>query len=88
MRQTMSEKLLKFLASELMGVRVHCPNKKCGTVVELSLKRLEKGLEDADCPACGTLFDGQGLKRLGEALHGFADPKAGLKVEFVIPAKD
>jgi hypothetical protein len=55
----MSEKLLKFLLSELQTVRIICHAENCGVVTELPLAILAQRQEKKEprCPHCNASFD-------------------------------
>ena len=48
----MSEKLFRFLVSEIAVLRVICKNPKCGAVMEVPLARMRDWTGIIKCPAC------------------------------------
>jgi hypothetical protein len=87
----MSDKLLKFLVTELLTVRVGC--KKCGrAVVELSIDRLHEALDGGECRFCHYKFHDAAapdpFNNLRMALDELRGMKDKLEVSFVLPAKD
>jgi hypothetical protein len=91
----MSEKLLKFLLTELKMVRIICKNKDCGAVVELPVDRLENSFKDFKCPLCREGIRDQTNREdpfdlLGRAIRKFNEPRVRehIEVEFVLPERD
>jgi hypothetical protein len=86
----MSEKLIRFLLSELKTVRVLCQHPNCNTVVEVSVEDLPTKYQGAICPLCRNTIQApqyNNLVTLGTALRGLASSEDRVKVEFVIPDK-
>lgn len=87
----MSEKLLKFLLSELDTVRLVCRHKGCDAIVELPMEALARSSFNAFvCPVCqnGIQPAGQNnLKALADAWKSLKSMNSFLDVEFVIPSK-
>jgi hypothetical protein len=83
----MSERLLKFLITELRTVRISC--KKCNrAVVELPVDRLDAALSHGECRFCGYKFHDAGgpdpFHSLRMALDELRNMK-GIEVSFVLP---
>ena len=90
----MSEKLLRFLLSELNIVRIRCRNPECRTIVEIPIEDLgNPNVSYAHCEFCHADFnpthgDTIPLNVLGKALNDFRKLKAVVDLEFVLPADD
>lgn len=84
----MSEKLFRFLVSEIKSMRVICKNKDCGTVLEIPLKKLEDGRGEIQCPVCKNWLQKGGinchLSDLAAALDRFSKLDY-VDVEFTLP---
>lgn len=90
----MSEKLLKFLLSELRTIRICCKGKRlngaeCGAVFEFRLEHLSAAFPNkCECPFCQTTFQAataeHPFRLLSESLERLAKLKT-LEVEFVMP---
>lgn len=82
----MSEKLFKFLLSELKTVRFRCV--KCGTVTEMDIDKAEVRLQDPRCPVCkeawGTV-DPNHFVNFAAAVRGIRGRTDVVEVEFVLP---
>ncbi len=84
----MSEKLFKFLLSELSTVRIICGS--CGVVTETSIDKLESVFKGGQCPSCKASIsppleniEAGALGKLSQAIRLLG--KENLKVEFVLP---
>jgi hypothetical protein len=93
-RRRMSEKLFKFLLSELTKVRILCHNPTCGAVTELDMDQLDhffpKTLH-AMCPVCRQAVMSQEENYLGmlaAAVRGLKGKRDRVEIEFVIPDKE
>ena len=99
----MSKKLISFLLTELVIVRILCQGKiknetPCGTVLEVPVRKLLTMFhqKDAVCPCCGQTFQvfektGTGkdpFAPFANALTALADIDDRVKLEFVIPDSD
>jgi hypothetical protein len=86
----MSEKVLRFLLSELETVRLICRN--CKIVIEMPTSKLADTDSGISCPTCRAFFPkGQNkeedhLGDLARAIWGLKN--LGQEIEFVIPAGD
>ena len=87
----MSEKLFKFLLSEITLVRVHCRNDVCGGVIEIPIEKLGTVFRNCSCPLCHRQFD-QGnwhgdnlLMIFAEAVKRLNGIKDKVGLEFVLP---
>lgn len=88
----MSEKLLRFLLSELKTVRVLCKDAACGAITEMPIGKLDAMLraKQCACPVCGRSFlsppdVGQNyFAMLAIAIAGLAAIKSNVEVEFVL----
>lgn len=82
----MSEKLFKFLLSELTTVRIFCP--ACKGTVELPIDRIVR--QTHECQLCkvefGTEVVAEGFKELSSALRKLGMGKA--EIQFVLPDKE
>ena len=89
----MSERLFKFLLTELKTVRLICPH--CTGVIEVSVKELGKRFDsNPACPLCSKPFVtmepgpdklSTALGRLADAILELQHDKRAVKVEFVLP---
>jgi hypothetical protein len=84
----MSEKLFKFLLSELACLRIRC--QQCGGVAEIPSAKFTTPQRGLRCPGCGNAFVQQQnanaadlITALGQAIEALR--VAGLDPEFVIP---
>lgn len=87
----MSEKLIKFLLSELKTVRVHCRHKGCGAIIEIPTADLGRKFGGGHCPICQQLLqlpgDNNGFIQLAEAVKNLTGAKSNVEVEFALPEK-
>jgi hypothetical protein len=98
--EPMSEKLLRFLLSELKTVRVICNGKvngkSCGMIYEMSIESLSNHIDH--CPVChqkfifpkpgipnGTIHP---LANLADAIEELERRRDGFEVQFVLPDND
>jgi hypothetical protein len=84
----MSEKLLKFLLTELDIVRIRCG--KCQAVIEMPVTNLGKSFGPFTCSCCNTPFympgTGDPFGSLSRAIAQLAS-MTNIQVEFVLPDK-
>jgi predicted Zn finger-like uncharacterized protein len=87
---TMSEKLFRFLLSELETVRVKCL--QCQTVFEVRTDQIAATFPESKCPVCrkmlGAIPSVSGFTHLSEAIRQFKADAASVQIEFTIPEKD
>lgn len=92
----MSEKLFKFLLSELSTVRLVCKDKSCGAITEMTLEKLRTRFSQSDpcCPVCRAEFGDPATSSTSNPLRDFAQAVRALQarqqfveVEFVLPDK-
>jgi hypothetical protein len=87
----MSEKLFKFLLSELAVVRIHCKASNCDGIVETPIIHLQTKYFSGLCPLCQTqlLPDSRNglnsLAKLCQAITDLVKRKHEFEVEFVLP---
>lgn len=87
----MSEKLFKFLLSELKTVRLVCNNPRCGAVIELTVERMRAKCEFAQCFVCKEDFFGphgsqlNPLTKLADAILEMQKHTKAIEIEFVMP---
>lgn len=84
----MSEKLFRFLLSELKTIRIIC--KGCHGIIELPPGKIAHQLAAVQCPLCRVSFghsENYQLAKLAEAIHELSKPDAPVTVEFLIPDK-
>lgn len=87
----MSDRVLKFLLSELKTVRIICPH--CEAVAEMPIDRLATRFEtERKCLGCGESYGfgdhGNPLDRLGKVIAEFFALQRNTKfpdIEFVLP---
>ncbi len=93
----MSEKILKFLLTELVAVRLKCKSKACGGVFELPIDKLEDRFRRLACPLCGNIIrkddqtqEDELFSMLGQVVRRFKEGhiKDKIEVELVLPDKD
>ncbi len=85
----MSEKLFRFLASEINRIRILCKRNDCGTVIEFDVKQLSEKKDAIHCPRCGNALQKGPDKTLAQ-FAGMLDEFAKLgflDVEFLLPDK-
>lgn len=91
----MSEKLLKFLLSELKIIRIVCKKDTCGAILELPLRQAGRRHQHFECPVCGTDFRADAsdkrnhLEELADAvkrLEGALNDRVG--IELVLPGEE
>lgn len=88
----MSEKLFKFLLSELNTVRVHCRN--CDAIIEIPFDKIGSTFPSCACPLCRHTFDtgtwesGHLFQILAEAFRRIKAIKERVEVEFVLPDRN
>lgn len=80
----MSERLFKFLLSELETVRITCVKEQCGFTIESSVANLPK-VAELICPFCKTAFDPDRVLSGLMAVPQLAKLSHRLKIEFVLP---
>jgi hypothetical protein len=89
----MSEKLFRFLLSELTIIRVCCLNPVCKGVIEIPLDKLRTMFPKCCCPLCRQQFhqpydDGSHLLEwLGKAIEELKAIKDKVEIEFSLPDK-
>jgi hypothetical protein len=97
MRTAMSEKLFRFLLSEMTTVRICCCQTSCAGVIEMPVEKLYETITDFKCPVCGNAFTNKAqqkqlgpLESLGHAVRLTKEAiNNGLfEVEFVLPDSD
>jgi hypothetical protein len=89
----MSERLFRFLLTELDIVRIRCMNGGCSGVIEMSVQSLQRPRKPLACPVCGLVFSAphaQSLEELGRALEAVkaASHLDKYEVQFVVPDPD
>lgn len=88
----MSETVLKLLASELIFIRIVCPNKECGAIMEFSLASIPPNFSGHSCPLCHQDFIPSGADRTAKHIHSLATALQGIvglqdkvRIEIVVP---
>lgn len=89
----MSERLFKFLLSELKLIRIRCKYESCNAVVELPISDLETMPEIANCPVCKRAIlpypelpkDLVRFSDFARAVRVLGNPKNPADIEFVLP---
>ncbi len=90
----MSEKLFRFMLSELKFVRLLCQKPDCGSVTEVSLEKLRNGAAAWTCGGCGqNYFSGAAhtespISHFAKSIQAMQDERNGFKIEFALPIKD
>jgi hypothetical protein len=80
-----SEKLFRFLLSELKTIRVICKNGVCGAIVEVPVDQAIKTFRNDQCPVCHKSFVPASIMSLAIAIQELNQKKDEVDVEFVIP---
>jgi len=85
----MSERLFKFLLSELALVRVTCTRKNCNWTVEVPMENLAR-VAHSKCPMCDGMFDVDQLhsnpfSEFARAVEQLNKLSHRVTVEFVLP---
>ncbi len=85
----MSEKLFRFLLSELETIRVKCVG--CEATVEIRTDQILAMLSQGQCKVCGKpLVPGAGtnaFEHLARAIATFKAQSAAFQIEFTLPDK-
>lgn len=84
----MSERLFKFLLSELSLVRIRCQSSECRGIVEVPIEELGIKYHSGRCPLCNQVLQAPGqnhLVALANAMQALAKQKDHVQVEFVLP---
>ena len=90
----MSEKLFRFLLSELDIIRIRCVVGNCSGVIEMSVKNLKGTHKAIACPVCGTSFSSENpvtapglLEELGNVLERVkaASQRDKFEIQFIVP---
>ena len=90
----MSERLFKFLLSELKTIRVHCQVPGCGVVIEVPVDQLDQKFGTMRCPVCQqqlyapTERGENPFVSLASAMRLFRSDATRAQIEFVLPDGD
>ena len=91
----MSEKLLKFLLSELKIIRVRCQSQLCGAIIEVPAAKVAEMFKHLCCPICNAnllperaVTGPNAFQQLAGAIDAFNKNANHIQIEFVIPEQD
>lgn len=87
----MSEKLFRFLLSEIRTVRLVCQNPECGGVAEVPITRMGNTPAVNECRICsrhyfsGQLEHNNPIMKLAAAIRELQDKTTDVKIGFSLP---